>query len=196
MLHPQPREPARAPAADAIGDAGHPLPRAPPPPPPTRPEAQQAPLSRGKDPSLPDGGAAPGGNQGTTAARMSPPARPRATAGGQPSRLSRRLLAVAGSPGDPGQPAAGRAGAGPPRPGPPELATENISQDLLDTDSRAEGHQRALTSAPVAPVARPPAPAGQPLATPTHDGAEASAPPTGDHPPEGPTLDWCAVCRF
>ena len=147
MLHPQPREPARAPAADAIGDAGHPLPRAPPPPPPTRPEAQQAPLSRGKDPSLPDGGAAPGGNQGTTAARMSPPARPRATAGGQPSRLSRRLLAVAGSPGDPGQPAAGRAGAGPPRPAPPELATDNISQDLLDTDSRAEGHQRALTSA-------------------------------------------------
>ena len=32
VLHPQPREPARAPAADAIGVAGHPLPRAPPPP--------------------------------------------------------------------------------------------------------------------------------------------------------------------
>ena len=32
VLHPQPQEPTRAPAADAIGDAGHPLPRAPPPP--------------------------------------------------------------------------------------------------------------------------------------------------------------------
>ena len=42
VLHPQPREPARAPTADAVGDAGHPLPPAPPPP-PTRPEAQQAP---------------------------------------------------------------------------------------------------------------------------------------------------------
>ena len=127
---------------------------------------------------------------------MSPLARPRATAGGQPSRLSRRLLAVAGSPSDPGQLAAGRAGAGPPPARPPGFGNENISQDLLDTDTRAEGHQRALTSAPVAPVARPPAPVGQPLATPTHDGAEASAPPTGDHPPEGPTLDGCAVCRF
>ena len=193
MLHPQPQEPARAPTTGAVGDAGRPLPRGPPPP--TRPEAQQAPLSRGRDPAMPDGEAAPGGSQGITAARMSPPAQPRATAGSLTSRLSRRILAAAGSPSDPGQPAAGRAGAGPPRPGPPDLATEDVSQDLLDTDCRAEGHQRALTSAPVAPVARPPAPASQPLATQTQNGAEASAPPTGDHPPEGPTLDGCAVCR-
>ena len=127
---------------------------------------------------------------------MSPPAQPRATAGSRTSRLSRRILVAAGSPSDPGHPAAGRAGAGPPQPGPPDLATEDVSQDLLDTDCRAEGHQQALTSAPVAPVAQPPAPASQPLATQTHDGVEASAPPPGDHPPEGPTLDWCAVCRF
>ena len=127
---------------------------------------------------------------------MSPPAQPRATAGGRTSRLSRRTLAAAGSHGDPGQPAAGRAAAVPLRPGPPDFETEDMSQDLLDTDCRAEGHQRALTSTPVAPVARPPAPAGQPLATQTHVGAAASAPPTWDHSPEGPTLDWCAVCRF
>ena len=88
------------------------------------------------------------------------------------------------------------ADAGPPRPGPPELTAEDVSQDLLNTVDRAEGHQRAPTSAPAAPMARPQAPASQPLAPLANDGTGASAPPAGDQPPEEPTLDWCAVCRF
>ena len=127
---------------------------------------------------------------------MSPPARPQAAANSRPSRLSQRILAATGTPSDPGQPTARHAGAGPPRPGPSDVATEDMSQDLLGTDCRKEGHQRALASAPVALVAHPQAPAGNPLTTQAQDGAEASAPPTGSHPPEGPTLDWCAVCRF
>ena len=87
---------------------------------------------------------------------MSPPARPPAAAGSRTSQLSRRILAAAGLPSDPGQPAAGLAGAGPPRPGPSDVANADVSKDLLGTDCREEGHQRALTSAPVAPVAHPP----------------------------------------
>ena len=192
VLHPRPQEPAHAPIADAVGGAGRPLPRGSP----THPDTQQAPLSRERDRALPGGGAAPGRSQEITAARMSPPARPQAAANSRTNRLSRRILAAAGTPSDPGQPAARHAGAGPPRPGPSDVTTEDMSQDLLGTDCREEGHQRALASAPVAPVAHPQAPASEPLTTQAHDGAEASAPPTGNHPPEGPTLDWCAVCRF
>ena len=91
----------------------------------------------------------------------------------------------------PGMPAQG-----PPRPGPSDVAAESVSQDLLGADCREEGHQRALASAPGAPAARPQAPAGNPMTAQAHDGAEASAPPTEGHPPEGPALDWCTVCRF
>ena len=54
MLHPQPQEPSRAPKTEAIGDAGRPLPRAPPPPgralrrskrPPPGREAQRGPAA-------------------------------------------------------------------------------------------------------------------------------------------------------
>ena len=127
---------------------------------------------------------------------MSPPARPRAAATGLAGRLSRRVLAATRTPSEPGQPAAGHASAGPPRPGPSDVAAESASQDLLGADCREEGHQRALASAPGAPAARPQAPAGNPETAQTHDGTEASAPPTGCHPPEGPALDWCTVCRF
>ena len=151
--------------------------------------------SPGKE-TQPGGGATLGRSQEITAARMSPPARPQAAANSRTSRLSRRILAAAGTPSGPGQPAARHAGAGPPRPGPSDVATEDMSQDLLGTDCREEGHQRALAGAPVAPVAHPQAPASKPLTTQAHDGAEASAPPTGNHPPEGLTLDWCTVCRF
>ena len=127
---------------------------------------------------------------------MSPPARPRAAAKGRTSQLSRRVLAATGTPSDPGQPAAGHASTGPPRPGPSAVAAEGVSQDLLGADCREEGHQQALASAPEAPAARPQAPAGDPMTAQAHDGVEASAPPTGGHPPEGPALDWCTVCRF
>ena len=189
VVHPRPQEPARAPTADAVGGAGRLLPRGPPP-------AQQTPISRERDPALPGGGAAPERSPVVTAAWVSPPARPRAAAKGRTSQLSRRVLAATGTPSDPGQPAAGHASAGPPRPGPSKVAAESVSQDLLGADCREEGHQQALASAPEAPAARPKAPAGNPMTAQAHDGAEASAPPTGGHPPEGPALDWCTVCRF
>ena len=106
------------------------------------------------------------------------------------------VLATTGTPSDPGQPAAGHASAGPPRPGPSDVAAESVSQDLLGADCREEGHQQALASALGAPAARPQTPAGNPMTAQAHDGAEASAPPTEGHPPEGPALDWCTVCRF
>ena len=193
VLHPGPQEPAQAPTTNAFGGASRPSTQRPLL---THPEAQQAPLSQEGDAALPDGGAAPGQSQGITAARMSSPARPQAAASSPTSRLSRRIRAAAGTPSDPGQPAAGHAGAEPPRPGPSDVATDEMSHDVSGTDCREEAHQRALTSTPVAPVAPPPAPASKPLATQAHHGAEASAPPTRNQPPEGPTLDWCAVCRF
>ena len=54
VLHPQPQEPSWAPTADAVGDAGRPVPRAPPPPrralrrskrPPPGREAQRGPTA-------------------------------------------------------------------------------------------------------------------------------------------------------
>ena len=189
VVHPRLQEPARAPTADAVGGAGRPLPRGPPP-------AQQALISRERDPALPRGGAAPEQSPEVTAALLSPPARPRAAAKGRTSQLSRRVLAATGTPSDPGQPATGHPSAGPPRPGPSDVAAEGLSQDLLGADCREEGHQQALASAPEAPAARPQAPAGNPMTAQAHDGAEASAPLTGGHPPEGPALDWCTVCRF
>ena len=127
---------------------------------------------------------------------MSPPAQPQVATDGRTSRLRRHILAAAQTPSVPDQPATTHAETGPPRPGPPDLAAEGVSQDLLDADVRAGGHQKALIDAPPAPVAHPSAPAGHPLVPQAQDGAGASAPPTGDSPPGEPTLDWCEVCRF
>ena len=125
----------------------------------------------------PEGGAAaPELRQGLAAAQMSPRAQPRVTSDGRTSRLRRRILAAAGSPSGPDQPATAHAEAGPPWPGPPELVAEDVSQDLLDSHVCAQGPQQALASAPPAAVAHPPAPAGQPLAPQAHDSAGASAP--------------------
>ena len=168
----------------------------PPHPLPAHSTAQQAPPSRERGPARPGSGAAPRQSQGMTATRNKPPAQPRATADSRTSRLRRRILAAPGSPSDPDPSDTAHANARPPRPGTPEWAAEDVSQDLMDTDDRANGPQRALTSAPAAPMARPPAPTSQPLAPQANDGAGASAPPVGDQPPEGPTLDWCAVYRF
>ena len=163
-----------------------------------RPSERRAPAARGGD-RTPDRRdyrsrrSPPGSAPGPGRERRGPDDRRRYRS---PSPDTRRVLAATGTPGDPGQPAAGHAGAGPPRPGPSDVAAESVSQDLLGADCREEGHQQALASAPGAPAARPQAPAGNPVTAQTHDGAEASAPPTGGHPPEGPALDWCTVCRF
>ena len=150
VVHPRPQEPARAPTADAVGGAGRPLPRGPPP-------AQQAPISRERDPALPGGGAAPERSPEVTAARVTPPARPRAAAKGRTSQLSRRILAATGTPSDPGQPAAGHASAGPPRPGPSDVATGPLGRRLPGGGPSASPRQR-----PRGPCVPPPGARWQP----------------------------------
>ena len=71
-----------------------------------------------------------------------------------------------------------------------------MSQDLLDTGVHAVDPRPAHTDAPPAPVAHPPVPTDQPLATRAPEGAEASAPPARYSSPGEQTLDWCDVCRF
>ena len=131
VLHTQPQVPSRAPMTNTIDDAARPLPLCSPHP--ARLTAHQAPPSREKGPMRPKGGAAaPELRQGLAATHMSPRARPRLATDGRTSQLCRRILAAAGSTRGPDQPAAAHAQAGPPRPGSPDLAAEDVLRGFRD----------------------------------------------------------------